>query len=56
MLAHIRLGKQVIVRICIHGFGIADIGPVQVENKVAESRQWKDAEILLLHKSSVLQC
>jgi hypothetical protein len=50
------LGKQIIVRICIHGFGIAYIGSIQVENEVAESGKGKDTKILLLHKGSLLRC
>jgi hypothetical protein len=35
-LGHVGLRKQVIVRVRVHGFGIANVGPVQVEDEVAE--------------------
>jgi hypothetical protein len=42
------------MRIGIHGFGIAYVGPVQVEDKVAEGGERKDSEILLPHESFFL--
>lgn len=46
MFTHINFGEQVILRVCVHGFRITHIGPVDVQDEVAESRQREDTEIL----------
>jgi hypothetical protein len=53
-LSHVGLGEQVITRVGIHCFGIAYVGPVQIEDEVAEGREWEDSDVLLLHESFFL--
>jgi len=46
MFTHVDFGEQIVLRVCIHSFRITHIGPVDVQDEVAESRQWEDTEIL----------